>query len=221
MTPAADQLSQVQRASQRRNMLLAARLETADTAWDVRLRNISETGALVEGSGLPEAGTAIQLRRSAFHIGAAVAWSSGTRCGIAFESAIEVKALVDGVGRVARAAAASPHQGRVDAIQSAVRSGGLAIPPSARLPDAPRGEAEARIAEELGYVQRLLQVLGNALVADRVTLQRHAGPLQNLDLASQLLGQLAAVLTNEDRAAAIAAITNPDLRARLSRRTSR
>jgi hypothetical protein len=52
-----DESSQVQNRRQRRsNVLLTATLELPGRSLDVRLRNLSAEGALVEADGLPQQG---------------------------------------------------------------------------------------------------------------------------------------------------------------------
>lgn len=208
----------IERSSPRRNMLLSAEIETARAICKVLLRNVSETGVLVEGSGLPGPGEALTLRKGAFEITGSVAWAMGTRCGVRFDSAVDIRSLVEGQRRSARPAGA--HQSHVDALQAKIRSGlSLAEERPFSSAHAPRPPAlvDKRLAEELGYVARLLDVLADQLVADPIVINRHGPALQSLDLANQLLGHVANVLVAADREAAIAAIGNAELRARLNR----
>lgn len=75
-----------------------------------------------------------------------------------------------------------------------------------------------RIAEELGYVARMLEALGDDLASDRHVTARHGAKLQNLDVAMQTLGHLAIVLTAADRRSAIQKIGMAELRRRLTRK---
>ena len=75
-----------------------------------------------------------------------------------------------------------------------------------------------RIAEELAYVKRLLDGVGDQLTEDPIMLQRHAQALQNFDAACQILGHLSVVLGSEDAAVAAESIPMEDLRTRLVRK---
>lgn len=204
----------------RKNLMLAATIEAAGTRVPVRIRNLSESGAMLDGAALPDAGATLVLLRADIQVAATVVWREGGRCGIHFD---KVAASVDEWITGKRAASFNGQQGqaRVDAIQSAVRTG--AMLPSEPAPISSGGalrpgELEQRISEEIVYVQRLIDALGEELVEDPVMLQRHARVLQNLDRASQMLAHLGTVLAAPDRAAAAQGIAMQDLRERLLRK---
>jgi hypothetical protein len=207
------------RVAQRTFLMLAANAWSGGAYVPVRIRNVSETGALIEGAGLPPAGEPIQLNRGEAQIDGVVAWSTGTRCGVHFATPIAVD-----IWRAGKPATAPAGQGRVDRIQAAVRAGAPAA--SGASPPAPPAEErwadqlDGRLAEELGLVRRLVETLGDELVADPAILHRHAQALQNIDLASQMLGHLIRVIGASDRTDAVLAIGMDDLRARLTRQAT-
>ena len=92
-------------------------------------------------------------------------------------------------------------QARVDALQAAVRAGS-ARPSIHRSNPPPVDPAlvrtgdplDLRIAEELEYVRRLVDQLGDTLAADGLVVTRYGMTLQSVDLASQILGHLATVV---------------------------
>jgi hypothetical protein len=203
----------------RKNLMLAASIESAGTRAPVRIRNLSETGAMLDGTVLPDAGAALVLLRADIQVAATVVWREAGRCGIRFDNIV---ASVDEwiTGKRAATFHGQHGQARVDAIQTAVRAGtALAPEPSAVTGKALRpGELEHRVSEEIIYVQRLIDALGEELVEDPVMLQRYSGVLQNLDRASQVLAHLGMVLAATDRAAAAHEIPMEDLRDRLLRK---
>lgn len=71
-------------------MFLVATLYFGGAGSPVRVRNMSTTGALVEGAALPAAGTAIILRRGALEAPATTAWSEAGKAGLAFAGPLEV-----------------------------------------------------------------------------------------------------------------------------------
>lgn len=77
---------------------------------------------------------------------------------------------------------------------------------------------DTRLAEEIGYIRRMVDALGNKLAADPIVLQRHAQTMQSFDLIAQMLGHVATVTQTADRAAAIERVM-PEMRARLGRRS--
>lgn len=72
------------RRSRRSSMLMAASIESAGTATEVRLRNLSSDGALVEADHLPIEGSSVLFRKNELRVSGYVAWVSGKRAGIAF-----------------------------------------------------------------------------------------------------------------------------------------
>jgi hypothetical protein len=202
----------------RKNLLLSATIEAGDLRAPVRIRNLSENGALIDGAALPEAGTALVLRRLEVEIGAMSVWRKDGRCGIRFDGTISVDEWVSGV----RQPSQSPHSGqaRVDLIQAAIRSG-ASVPlenrPASNVPINPEN-LERRIAEELSYVGRLLDAIGEEFTNDPIILQRHGRALQDFDAACQMLAQLGAIVASDDRAAAVDAVPLQELRARLLRK---
>lgn len=209
------------RSSPRTNTMLSATVETGAVALPVRIRNLSETGALIEGSGLPAAGARLVLKRGELQIGATVAWAGGYRRGIRFDGPTSVQDWTGGKPRPIDCTGLR-DQRRVDAIQAAVR-GGLSLVGATPAPASEPAEVAAlhldsRLAEELAYVQRLLESMGDQLIADPLIVQRHARTLQSFDLANQILGHVAAIIVAEDRPAAVEKIGMDDLRARLKRK---
>ncbi|HVJ01590.1 MAG TPA: PilZ domain-containing protein [Sphingomonas sp.] len=201
----------------RKNLLLSATIEVDGLKAPVRIRNLSESGAMIDGAALPRPGSRLVLRRAEVEVAATVAWQAGGRCGVAFDHcAVTVDEWVSGT----RVATFDGHRGqaRVDAIQAAVRSG-AALPAEPQAPAAVpvAADLDSRIVDEILHVRRLLDELGEELVSDPAVLQQHLQALQNLDRASQVLEHLGNVLGAKDRVAAAQSVPMHDLRARLTR----
>jgi hypothetical protein len=77
------------RSGKRARVLLAAKLRIAHAEFEVRLRDLSQRGALVEGQGLPQAGTEVVFARGSISVPARVAWSGEGRAGLEFAYAID------------------------------------------------------------------------------------------------------------------------------------
>lgn len=203
----------------RTNLLLAATIESEALRTAVRIRNMSESGAMIDGAAFPPIGAMLTLRRLEMSIRATVIWHAAGRCGIRFEGRASVPDWVAGVNRAE--SAGMPGQVRVDAIQAALRTGGQPPIVTPRAP--PQGPAttiaDDRLADELAYVRRLLDGVGDELSDDPVILQRYGRLLQNLDLAGQIIDQLAIILRAVDRGSAADAVTMEELRARLLRKS--
>ena len=72
------------RGSKRARVLLAAKIRAGAAEIDVRLRDLSQKGALVEGKGIPPLGSDIVFCRGSICVPARVAWASDGRAGLEF-----------------------------------------------------------------------------------------------------------------------------------------
>jgi hypothetical protein len=72
------------RRSRRSPVLLAASVEVAGAPQAVKLRNLSEDGALIEGERLPLEGTTTFFQRNDLRVKGRVVWVHGRFAGIAF-----------------------------------------------------------------------------------------------------------------------------------------
>lgn len=200
------------REGNRSNVMLAATMLVGSAMADVRIRNLSPTGALVEAGAPPPFGTRLILRRFAYQAAGRVTWAGNGRCGVHFETEIAVAEWIS-AGRVAKAVG-SAGQAEVDAIQRAHRAGQLAIPDP--IPDRPVAPGLGdRISRELLSLQARVDRLGDTLIADPAIVAAHSDALQDFDLISQTLGAVARLLASGDASAALSTIGMSELRARL------
>ena len=77
------------RRSRRSKVLLAATLDVSGREYAVKLRNLSEEGALVEGDGLPVEGTNVTFRRNELHAPGRIVWVDSRFAGIAFDHKLQ------------------------------------------------------------------------------------------------------------------------------------
>lgn len=73
------------RRGPRYRVLLVARLFTTTGERIVKLRDISATGAMVEGDRLPAAGTDILLQRGSLELFATIVWARDGQAGLEFD----------------------------------------------------------------------------------------------------------------------------------------
>ena len=206
------------RRAPRSNLFLSASIEAGGTHAPVRIRNLSETGALLEGAAFPAVGTMLTLSRQEVAVVAEVMWSNPPRCGVHFQGKVTVADWIHG-----KPAKPAFGQARVDAIQAAVR-GGEAI---AEAP-APHAEADRHktsldeaIAREIAHVQGLFKAISEELIGDPEVVERHARLLQNFDIGDQILGHLTRIVAAPDREEAIRSVGMEELRTRLLRKVNR
>ena len=169
------------REQSRTHLFVVAALNSEAGSAPVHVRNMSASGALVEGNDLPSPGTRVALKRGSLATGGLVAWKGGRRAGISFDSSIHV---ADWMSRLPAA-----HQSQVDQIVASIKHG---LPPTegAASPDA-RGMLD--ILAELAVLKADLTQLGNSLAGDMIMVATHP-ELQLIDISIQRVDRIAARL---------------------------
>jgi hypothetical protein len=94
-------------------VFLAGALDYESKSVAVRIRNLSENGALVEGDELPPLGENVHLARARNSVGGKLVWQANGQGGINFDFQIDVESWVRGIGH--------PGQQRVDKVAEAIR----------------------------------------------------------------------------------------------------
>jgi PilZ domain len=191
-----------ERAAVRVNLFMAATLHASGVETEVKIRDLSETGAQVEGSLLVDAGIPMTLSRGRLSVQGQVAWRKARRCGLKFSSKISVQDwMANPVNR---------EQQRVDQIVSAVKAGVAPLVPAALHATAPADG----LAQDLVRVSRLLGKLGDTLASDPALIAQHGIALQNLDIAVQTLMALAETTQGGGSASVARLVRLNELRAR-------
>jgi hypothetical protein len=105
------------RLEERSNVFLAASLDTGTKSAVVRVRNLSPSGAMLDGPALPPEGTRVRLKRGALSAVGLITWSNAFRAGLRFDSKLNVKLWTKPVG----------HKGQceVDQVVASYRAGKL------------------------------------------------------------------------------------------------
>jgi hypothetical protein len=78
-----------QRQSRRSNVLLAATIEVGGGSLPVKLRNLSEQGALIQAERPPVEGSEVLFRRNDLAVPGRIAWVDGHYAGVAFASPLQ------------------------------------------------------------------------------------------------------------------------------------
>lgn len=85
------------RRSRRAPVFLAASVEVAGTPEPVKLRNLSEEGALIEGERLPLEGTTTFFQRNELRLKSRVVWVQGRFAGVAFARPLKAEEVLRNV----------------------------------------------------------------------------------------------------------------------------
>lgn len=172
------------RSEPRTNLFLGAVIRGAGLSLPVKVRNMSVSGALVEGADLPEEDADIELVRGSLSICATVAWSAPGRCGLRFSSLACVRDWL--------AAPANPGQQRVDDAVRLLKLGAVPMPQRpASSTEAQNGNQSLQFGEDLRRVIRLIDDLCQDLSSDTDLMIRRGEKLQNMDIALQTLAAVA------------------------------
>ena len=85
------------RRSRRSPVLLAATVEVAGAQVAVKLRNLSEEGALIEGERLPLEGSNTVFGRNELRLRSRVVWVQGRYAGVAFDKPLNPEQVLRNV----------------------------------------------------------------------------------------------------------------------------
>lgn len=82
------------RRAQRSHVLLSASIELSGTSLPVKLRNLSNEGALIEGDNLPVEGSEVVFRKAELSLKGRIAWVERRRAGLAFSELLSPEAVL-------------------------------------------------------------------------------------------------------------------------------
>jgi hypothetical protein len=155
----------------RSNVFLAASLLAGGASLPVRMRNVSPSGALLEGISLPPVGAAVRLVRGDLTAEGEIAWTAAGQAGIRFAAEIDVPAWVRRVGH--------PGQQRVDRTIAALRRHEVA------------GEANRPALPSIAWVSAELDAICERLAGSPEMTVELGEELVRLDSIARTLHQLA------------------------------
>jgi hypothetical protein len=167
-------------------MFLAAVLKGSAFSVPVRIRNMSSTGALVEGAAMPDGGSSVRLIRGSLMIPAEVVWSAAGRCGLRFGGVVSVKEWL--------APPSNREQKRVDSTVRVIKAGAIPLPVGAEPHDA---SSPLELFLDLRGASKLLEGHCEELLSDPQALLRYGDKLQNLDIVLQTIGAVADMLAGQ------------------------
>jgi len=168
-------------------MYVAAVLCARGTSSPVRIRNMSPSGALIEGALEVAEGELVHLVRGGLTAEAWVVWSTAGRCGLKFSAPVEVKRWLS--------PPTNAEQQRVDALVRLVQAGAVPLPvPDLDPPAVTELDHTRRFADDLRRVEALLGTLSDRLAEHPRIVEEHGEALQSLDIAMQTLAAIAAEL---------------------------
>lgn len=202
----------LRRKDNRANTFLSAVLIARDVQIPVTVRNLSPTGALLQARTVLQVEEAVTLARGSLRAHATLVWREGRFGGLKFDAPINIALWIPG----------AKYEAQLTADRMVAETRGEASVPvrmaTTRSPEV-IDNLPSRIAEELAFVSRNLELLGNVLSDDATVVARHPSQLQELDLAIQALGHLTRLLDSNEPSEVLKAIGMNDLRRRLERKS--
>jgi hypothetical protein len=176
------------RGAARASIYIAAALYCDGSPSPVKIRNMSATGALIEGAVIPSPGALVQLVRGCLIVHGLVAWSVDSRCGLKFSGSVDVQQW--------RAVPSNSEQQRVDEVVRLVKAGAVPLPvPPLSQSSAANSDTNADLSGDLQRASELLDNLGAVLAGDLDIVTRHGSALQNLDIAMQVIAAVQAIIS--------------------------
>lgn len=170
------------RQQSRTHLFVAATLYADNESTPVTIRNMSQSGALIEGAALPEVGERIRLKRGHLYANGSIAWRVERKAGLRLDAAVHV---ADWMSRQV-----SAGQERVDALMSIVKSD--ASPSGAKYANV---NSRLSMEGELCQLRLELAELEKALLNDVIVVATHP-EIQTIDISIQridrILGRLGA-----------------------------
>lgn len=167
------------RIEERTNMFVLATLVAEGVSNRVKIRNMSPSGALIEGPLLPRTGVPIKLCRAETTLTGYVVWSAGKHAGLRFrERAVVLDWLPTTNG----------GQRAVDqavSLAKAEKEAGLLPSSQAPLPSSTISSAD------LMAIANLIDKLADEMACDPAVVSKYMDKLQILDIAGQTLKKFA------------------------------
>lgn len=167
------------RAAPRTNLFVMATLVSDTMSGAVRVRNLSESGALIEANNLPDAGATCRLIRGNLSVPGKVTRRSEKNIGFQFERRVSVESWMK---------SGHEHQQQVDRIVQQAKH----VYPVADKAHIASHTLKSTVGErnDLHQIADKLDKLADLLSNDPEVIARYMNQLQVLDLASQKLRAL-------------------------------
>lgn len=161
------------RSAPRTALFVAAVVVMSGQANPTRIRNLSPSGALIEGPVLPRLGETVTLVRAHLRMTGKAAWVHDGHCGLVFDQTVDVAEWM------ARLGDPSPNRIGIPALPAVL---------AAELPVAlPLGQSEAPDPMQMATVIALLEAMADRFADDPEIPFRHSDQMKALARALQIL----------------------------------
>lgn len=163
-------------------MFVLASMAAGSATGPVKIRNMSQGGALIEGGALPRLGEALSIRRGELTAVGRIVWCEEGRAGVRFDCEVDVMDWLPAGSRKQEQVAQTFHE-----LKNSHRES-IAPPPPRVTGNSPFDR------QDLLEVAEALDALADVLAEDPRVIATCASKLQALDIASQLLRRCVALV---------------------------
>lgn len=205
---ALNRVMELARTEDRRKMFLAATLRMGKLTARCRIRDMTRAGALVECESTIPIGTTVVIARGELSVAGEVKWSRSTHFGMKFSDSIEIHKWLSEPSTI------HPFTARKAVSRVAPKNSVYSAKDELILDTKTINQ---RLYEELNYISRIIDGIGEVLVKDPVLRVRHATSLQQLDMGQQMLSEIAQIVTRDDKVDCISQVATGSMRGRLLR----
>ena len=188
--PEAESATPEDRRDERTHLFVIGTLYFGRSSAPVRVRNLSATGALIEGTSLPHVGTEIILRRGDLKASGIAVWVASGRAGLSFKSPVAVSSWLP--------TKEPSRQRHIDRFVFGLKHAGLAANVAHALPIEGAGLSMPAVVAGLERLQAELGQLADKLAQDVVLVATHP-EVQFLDEAAQRIGKIVQAIQAAER----------------------
>jgi hypothetical protein len=198
----------------RTNVITGVTFASGARSLVVRLRDVSVCGMQLELPNPPKLGSEVTISKGKLRSNGVVVWLKSSRCGIKFNEDIDLDSWLD--GRLSRLEQEAKTQSNVKKRIEKISEdfyGEFDDRHSAQC------AIRERCAQEMRYVARLVEDLGETFMKEPIILARHARKVQDFDLIKQLITQLSNLVDANDICEAAINIPLSSLRNRILKKS--
>lgn len=181
------------RRDDRTNVITKATCSSVAGVAEVRVRNLSASGMQLEVSNPPAPGTEVTISKGNLKAHGTIAWVGPRRCGIRLQGTIDLDEWLH------RRASRIEEESKLNSeIQR--KKAQIATSFKAEVSDNLTLDSHLRLrcSEEMLYISRLVENLGETFMKEPVILARHIQSVQEFDVIKQLVVNLARVIAAEN-----------------------
>lgn len=153
-------------------------------------------------------GATIIIRRGELRVAGEIKWARDAHFGVSFSDRIEIQEWLRDISSIPSFSNPKSRNFTVSNISPKLSKEEEVFDDST---------VNLRLAEELLYISRIVEGIGEVLVKDPLLRVRHAASIQQLDMGQQMLSEIAELVSIENKFGSITRVATGPMRGRLLR----